>query len=68
MTAIQVIEDCLDRLGVVESEQNEYVEQSLLALRGWAGMIWQMEIAAPWTPFPMQRERFTSSSRLSPIR
>ena len=30
----------------------EHVTRSLLALRGWAGMIWQMETAAPWTPKP----------------
>lgn len=39
-------------LGVADEHQDEFILQSLLALRGWAGLIWQMETSAPWTPRP----------------
>lgn len=41
---IEVIEEQLELLGVEASEIEEFVTQSLLALRGFGGMIWQMEI------------------------
>ena len=31
-------------LGVDESEWDEFLTATLLALRGWAGMIWQLEV------------------------
>ncbi len=37
---------------VTEEEQDDFILLSLLALRGWAGLIWQMETSAPWTPRP----------------
>ena len=42
----------LHRLGVADSQREEYLSQTLLALRGWAGMIWQMETNAEWTVHP----------------
>jgi uncharacterized protein YbcC (UPF0753/DUF2309 family) len=51
---LESIEESLQALGVGEQEQEEFLSATLLALRGWAGMIWQMEtrsdravIAAP---------------------
>jgi len=38
------IRESLDLLGVDDGEQDDYITASLLALRGWAGMIWQMEV------------------------
>ncbi len=35
--------ESLEMLGVGDDERDDYITASLLALRGWAGMIWQME-------------------------
>ena len=50
--AAESIADSLNQLGVGVEEWQSYIESTLLALRGWAGMIWQMETSAPWTPRP----------------
>ena len=52
MSPLEVIDESLERLGLLDSERNEYLEQTLLALRGWAGMLWQMETNAEWTVHP----------------
>lgn len=52
MGPLECIQESLDILGVAESEQEEFVVKTLLALRGWAGMIWQMESNAEWTVHP----------------
>lgn len=52
MSALQSINESLRLLGVDRSEEEAFILQSLLALRGWAGMVWQMETNAPWEPFP----------------
>ncbi len=44
--------DSLNQLGVAAEERASFIESTLLALRGWAGMVWQMETCAPWTPRP----------------
>lgn len=44
--------DSLDLLGIEEAHQDEFIKQTLLALGGWAGMVWQMESAADWTVRP----------------
>ncbi|TWU46268.1 hypothetical protein Poly51_56640 [Rubripirellula tenax] len=46
------IAQSLQSLGVDDTEQKDYIHQTMLALRGWAGMIWQMETAAPFFPMP----------------
>jgi uncharacterized protein len=43
ITAEQCIEESLTALGVAESEREAYLTETLLALRGWAGMIWHIE-------------------------
>ena len=43
MTAVQSIADSLQKLGVQPGERIEYLRNTMLALRGWAGMIWQTE-------------------------
>jgi len=52
LSPIESIEESLHLLGVGASEREEYVTKSLLALRGWAGMLWQMETNAEWTVHP----------------
>ena len=52
LSPLESIEESLDLLGVPHAERGEYISQSLLALRGWAGMLWQMETNAEWTVHP----------------
>ena len=52
---LEVIDESLATLGVSDSQRKEYMTQTLLALRGWAGMIWQMETNAEWTVHPAPR-------------
>lgn len=40
----QSIAESLHLMGITESETDEFIAKTLLALRGWAGMIHQMEI------------------------
>lgn len=42
------IETSLGELGIAESDRDEFITQSLLALGGWAGMIWQLESGVDW--------------------
>jgi len=44
ITPLQSIADSLVQLGVEPAERNEFLRNSILALRGWAGMIWQTEV------------------------
>jgi uncharacterized protein YbcC (UPF0753/DUF2309 family) len=46
------IEESLQVLGVVPLERADFIAQTLLALRGWAGMLWQMETNAAWAIHP----------------
>ena len=43
MTAIDSLDESLSLLGIKPHEKESFVRGSLLALRGWAGMIWQTE-------------------------
>ena len=46
------VERSLRLLGVREQDVPAFIEASLLALRGWAGMLWQMETNGSWTARP----------------
>lgn len=52
LSPLQSIDESLRLLGVAEADRADYISQSLLALRGWAGMLWQMETNAEWTARP----------------
>ena len=52
LTPLRSIAESLRILGVAETERGEYLAQSLLALRGWAGILWQMETNAEWAARP----------------
>jgi len=52
---LELIDESLQALGVPAAEQEAYLSQTLLALRGWAGMLWQMETNAEWTARPAPR-------------
>ncbi|KAA5546086.1 DUF2309 domain-containing protein [Roseiconus nitratireducens] len=47
------IADSLARMGIEFDEFDEEICEAALALRGWAGMIWQMETATPFLPKPI---------------
>lgn len=47
-----VIERSLEALGVPDAERSEFLLSEMLQLRGWAGLLWQMETNAEWTLWP----------------
>ncbi len=49
---LQAIVESLDDLGVVEDEWDDYITATLLSLRGWAGMIRQMEVRSDRVSIP----------------
>ncbi len=51
---LEVIAESLAELGVVADQEAEFLTTTLLALRGWAGMIWQMETRPDRVPFPVE--------------
>jgi uncharacterized protein YbcC (UPF0753/DUF2309 family) len=55
LSPLDIIDETLHRLGVPAAETEEYLTRTLLALRGWAGMIWQMETNAEWAVHPAPR-------------
>jgi uncharacterized protein YbcC (UPF0753/DUF2309 family) len=46
------IAESLRLLGVADAERGEYLTRTVLALRGWAGMLRQMEMNAEWAAWP----------------
>lgn len=50
--ALGSIAESLDALGVAPDQSGDFILQSLLALRGWSGMAWQLESNASWLPHP----------------
>ena len=51
---LESILESLELLGVDESEWDEFLSETLLSLRGWAGMIQQIELRADRVRFPAQ--------------
>ena len=43
LTPLESIAESLELLGVGPNEEAEFIEQTILALRGYAGMLWQLE-------------------------
>lgn len=52
LSPLESIQESFALLGVTHDESEEFIKQTLLALRGWAGMVWQMESNAEWTHHP----------------
>lgn len=50
LTAEAVIDGEMNRCGVAAAEREDFLRQSLLALRGWAGMIRQFEVRPDRAP------------------
>ena len=53
LTPLESIEESLSLLGVPEQEWETFLTSTLLALRGWGGMIRQMEIRADRAAHPV---------------
>ncbi len=53
LTPLESIAESLELLGVGEAERSDYITFSLLALRGWAGMLWHMETRPDRVPIPV---------------
>ncbi len=53
------IEESLNQLGVPTEQWDDYITQSLIALRGWAGMLWQMEVRSDRVPHPVPQGTLT---------
>ncbi len=49
---LESISQSLDALSIEEHQRDEYIGLTLMSLRGWAGMIWQLESNTPWLPKP----------------
>jgi uncharacterized protein YbcC (UPF0753/DUF2309 family) len=49
---LRSIAHSLHLLGVDAATAPLFIEQTLLALRGWTGMLWQMETNGSWTAYP----------------
>jgi uncharacterized protein YbcC (UPF0753/DUF2309 family) len=52
---LESIAESLDLLGIGPEEESDYLSLTLLALRGWAGMLWQMETNGEWTVRPAHK-------------
>ncbi len=48
VSAEDSIEASLCELGVSDADREEFITQSLMSLRGWAGMVWQLESGVDW--------------------
>jgi len=53
VSPIQSLRESLADLGVPQDEWEDYLLATALALRGWAGMIWQMEVREDRFPRPV---------------
>ena len=52
---LESIDESLNLLGVTDEERDQFITASLLALRGWAGMLWQMEVRCDRVPIPVPK-------------
>lgn len=58
-TALESVDESLRILGIPEGDRDPFITKSLLALGGWAGMIWQLESAADWVDHPAPKGSLT---------
>lgn len=54
MGPLAAIRDSLDQMGVQEDEWDEFLSATLLTLRGWAGMIYQVEMRGDRVAHPIK--------------
>ncbi|MCA9231946.1 MAG: DUF2309 family protein, partial [Planctomycetales bacterium] len=48
VSALESVAESLSALAISADSQQELIRQNLLSLRGWAGMIWQVEAGVDW--------------------
>lgn len=53
VTPLESIVESLEALGVTDEDRQDYISSTLLALRGYAGMIWQVESRGDRTVRPI---------------
>src|SRR5690606_37753089 len=53
MTSLESIQESLELLGVGHHERDEFLTATLLALRGWAGMLREVERRTDRVPHPI---------------
>ena len=46
--ALDIVKESLQDLGIDAEDAEEFIAQTLLALGGWAGMVWQLECGVDW--------------------
>jgi len=56
---LDVIRDVLHSFAIPTADVPDFLRQTMLALRGWAGMIWHMESRPDRVPFPVESGTFT---------
>jgi uncharacterized protein YbcC (UPF0753/DUF2309 family) len=56
LTPLETIHESLDLLGVPESEWRERITAKLIALRGWAGLIHQMDVRSDRVARPVPKD------------
>ncbi len=56
LTPLQVIQESLQLLGVTVEQQPDFLRDSLLALRGFCGMLWQNEFRSDRVHFPCPKD------------
>jgi len=54
LSSLAIIRDSLDKLGVARDEWDEFLAETLLPLRGWAGMIHQVELRGDRVALPIK--------------
>lgn len=52
LTPLACILESLELLGVEESQWADFIDSTVVALRGWAGILWQMETRDDRVPHP----------------
>ena len=50
--ALESLRESLDLLGVSDGELEDFIPASLVALRGWAGLIWQLDVRGDRVALP----------------
>ena len=56
LAPLELIRESFDALGVLEPEWDAYLSATLLALRGWGGMIREVETRADRVAYPIPKE------------
>jgi uncharacterized protein YbcC (UPF0753/DUF2309 family) len=59
LSPLESIRESLYVLGIPVQAWGDFIRQTLLALRGWGGMIWQMEVRGDRVAHPVQKGSLT---------